>query len=66
MVNAGPNTNGSQSFITTNATSWLDKENTIFGRRAGTLSISFEILTLSCPQRCQARATANRCAHIPT
>jgi cyclophilin family peptidyl-prolyl cis-trans isomerase len=52
MANAGPNTNGSQFFITHGATPWLDGKHAVFGKVTSGLSV-----LMSIPARDPGRAS---------
>ena len=43
MANSGPNTNGSQFFVTVAATTWLNGNHTIFGKVIAGMEVVYAI-----------------------
>ena len=56
MANRGPNTNGSQFFITTVAASWLNGRHTLFGRVVKGMDVVSRIEAAPCDKKNKPRA----------
>ncbi|KCV70284.1 peptidyl-prolyl cis-trans isomerase [Fonticula alba] len=65
MANAGRNTNGSQFFITTVVTSWLDGKHTVFGSVVEGMDVVQKVESLgSSSGRTSAKITIDNCGAI--
>lgn len=65
MANAGPNTNGSQFFITTIKTTWLDGKHVVFGRVVEGLDVVKKVESLGSQSgKTKANVTIADCGQL--
>ncbi len=66
MANSGPNTNGSQFFITTVVTSWLDKKHVVFGAVVSGMEIVKQVEALGSQSgKTEAKISISDCGVVP-
>merc|ERR1712078_254540 len=67
MANAGPNTNGSQFFLTVAPTSWLDGRHTVFGRVVSGMDVAKKLEAQGTSSgRTKSKCTFVKCEQVNT